>query len=119
MKNGKEEQKYWLLSKEGNTPFKQTKYICEPMIYSCHLNLDTNTDMALGPSDWLVANINLTGFFRVNYDAENWERIFNKLNSRHEVSGELLQILFNKQPLNFSICHLLFRTFHCSAELRL
>ncbi|XP_078801451.1 aminopeptidase Ey-like isoform X3 [Oryzias latipes] len=61
MKNGKEEQKYWLLSKE-----------------------DTNTDMALGPSDWLVANINLTGFFRVNYDAENWERIFNKLNSRHE-----------------------------------
>uniref|UniRef100_A0A3P9LB01 Aminopeptidase n=1 Tax=Oryzias latipes TaxID=8090 RepID=A0A3P9LB01_ORYLA len=57
MKNGKEEQKYWLLSKE---------------------------DMALGPSDWLVANINLTGFFRVNYDAENWERIFNKLNSRHE-----------------------------------
>uniref|UniRef100_A0A3P9JIS9 Aminopeptidase n=1 Tax=Oryzias latipes TaxID=8090 RepID=A0A3P9JIS9_ORYLA len=69
MKNGKEEQKYWLLSKE---------------------------DMALGPSDWLVANINLTGFFRVNYDAENWERIFNKLNSRHEVSGQLLQILFNK-----------------------
>uniref|UniRef100_A0A3B3HSW9 Aminopeptidase n=1 Tax=Oryzias latipes TaxID=8090 RepID=A0A3B3HSW9_ORYLA len=59
MKNGKEEQKYWLLSKE---------------------------DMALGPSDWLVANINLTGFFRVNYDAENWERIFNKLNSRHEQS---------------------------------
>ncbi|RVE74835.1 hypothetical protein OJAV_G00026200 [Oryzias javanicus] len=61
MKNGKEEPKYWLLTKE-----------------------DTNTDMALGSSDWLVANINLTGFFRVNYDVENWERIINKLNSRHQ-----------------------------------
>ncbi|XP_036073226.1 aminopeptidase Ey [Oryzias melastigma] len=61
MKNGKEEPKYWLLTKE-----------------------DTNTDMALGSSDWLVANINLTSFFRVNYDAENWERIINKLNSRHQ-----------------------------------
>lgn len=45
----------------------------------------TNLDMMLGAHDWLLANINMKGFFRVNYDSENWERLLTKLNSGHEV----------------------------------
>ncbi|XP_041643447.1 aminopeptidase Ey-like isoform X2 [Cheilinus undulatus] len=61
IKTGGEEQQFWLLQKE-----------------------DTNTEMTLGPDDWLVANINMKGFYRVNYDSENWERLLAKLNTKHE-----------------------------------
>ncbi|KAM4744489.1 aminopeptidase Ey-like [Anableps anableps] len=61
IKTGGSEQKYWLLNKEA-----------------------TNTDLILGASDWLVANINMTGFYRVNYDEENWERLIAKLRSNHQ-----------------------------------
>ncbi|XP_017284211.1 aminopeptidase Ey isoform X2 [Kryptolebias marmoratus] len=61
IKTGGAEQQHWLLSKE-----------------------DTNTDMALGASAWLLANINMKGFYRVNYDAENWERLLAKLSSNHQ-----------------------------------
>ncbi|XP_041800155.1 aminopeptidase Ey-like [Chelmon rostratus] len=45
---------------------------------------ETNKDFVLGANDWLVANINMTGFYRVNYDSNNWERLLAKLNSKHE-----------------------------------
>ncbi|XP_076012022.1 aminopeptidase Ey-like [Genypterus blacodes] len=54
-------QQYWLLKKE-----------------------DTNTDMVVSGSEWLLANINMAGFFRVNYDSENWERLLTKLSSNPE-----------------------------------
>uniref|UniRef100_A0A3Q3ETR8 Aminopeptidase n=1 Tax=Labrus bergylta TaxID=56723 RepID=A0A3Q3ETR8_9LABR len=44
----------------------------------------TNTNMMLGPDDWLVANIKMKGFYRVNYDLENWERLLSKLSSKHQ-----------------------------------
>ncbi|XP_008283094.1 aminopeptidase N-like [Stegastes partitus] len=59
IKTGAAEQQYWLVQKEA-----------------------TNKDMALGANDWLVANINMKGFYRVNYDDGNWERLLNKLNSQ-------------------------------------
>ncbi|XP_054892863.1 aminopeptidase Ey-like [Poeciliopsis prolifica] len=61
IKTGGSEQQYWLLNKE-----------------------DTNTEVVLGNSDWLVANVNMTGFYRVNYDETNWERLIAKLNSNHQ-----------------------------------
>ncbi|KAM9366567.1 aminopeptidase Ey-like [Symphorus nematophorus] len=61
IKTGGAEQMYWLLNKEA-----------------------TNENMTLGTGDWLMANINMKGFFRVNYDPENWERLLAKLSSKHE-----------------------------------
>ncbi|XP_070695568.1 aminopeptidase N-like [Pempheris klunzingeri] len=61
MKNDEALQQYWLLSKEA-----------------------TNTNMSLADNEWLVANIDMTGFFRVNYDSANWERLLSKLSSKHE-----------------------------------
>lgn len=41
--------------------------------------------MALGTGEWLVANIDMKGFFRVNYDLENWERLLAQLDTQHKV----------------------------------
>ncbi|XP_039995564.1 aminopeptidase Ey-like [Xiphias gladius] len=61
IKTGVASQLFWLVSKEA-----------------------TNKDMILDVKDWLVANINMTGFYRVNYDSENWERLLTKLSSQHK-----------------------------------
>uniref|UniRef100_A0A672Y9J9 Aminopeptidase n=1 Tax=Sphaeramia orbicularis TaxID=375764 RepID=A0A672Y9J9_9TELE len=49
------EKQYWLVEKEGSNP-----------------------EMINGANEWLVANINMKGFYRVNYDSENWERLLTK-----------------------------------------
>ncbi|XP_015259615.1 PREDICTED: aminopeptidase N-like isoform X2 [Cyprinodon variegatus] len=58
IKKGGSEQQFWFLSKEV-----------------------TNPDLVVGDADWLVANINMKGFYRVNYDEANWERLIAKLSS--------------------------------------
>ncbi|XP_018553001.1 aminopeptidase Ey [Lates calcarifer] len=61
IKTGVERQQYWLVDKEA-----------------------TNNDMMLNANDWLVANVDMRGFYRVNYDAGNWERLLAKLSSQHK-----------------------------------
>ncbi|XP_049578753.1 aminopeptidase N-like [Syngnathus scovelli] len=34
---------------------------------------------------WILANINVTGYYRVNYDLGNWERLFSQLINDHQV----------------------------------
>nr|XP_020441365.1 aminopeptidase N-like [Monopterus albus] len=43
-----------------------------------------NLEMRSGGS-WVLANINVTGYYRVNYDLGNWERLFTQLNSEHQI----------------------------------
>ncbi|XP_041650601.1 aminopeptidase N-like isoform X2 [Cheilinus undulatus] len=33
---------------------------------------------------WVLANVNVTGYYRVNYDAANWERLFIQLCRNHQ-----------------------------------
>ncbi|XP_062440613.1 thyrotropin-releasing hormone-degrading ectoenzyme [Rhea pennata] len=40
---------------------------------------------ALEEASWLLANINQTGYFRVNYDIRNWRLLINQLTRNHEV----------------------------------
>uniref|UniRef100_A0A3B5M8L4 Aminopeptidase n=1 Tax=Xiphophorus couchianus TaxID=32473 RepID=A0A3B5M8L4_9TELE len=56
MKDGATKDIWWLLEKKGVT----------------------------GPS-WVLANINVTGYYRVNYDLGNWERLFSQFNTDHQV----------------------------------
>lgn len=35
---------------------------------------------------WLLANHQVTGYYRVNYDQANWERLLDILNTSHTVS---------------------------------
>lgn len=37
--------------------------------------------MKINANEWVLANINVTGYYRVNYDNENWERLLNALQS--------------------------------------
>ncbi|XP_061102909.1 aminopeptidase Ey-like [Conger conger] len=37
-----------------------------------------------GPG-WVLANINVTGYYRVNYDISNWERLLAQLSSDHQM----------------------------------
>ncbi|XP_030856224.1 aminopeptidase N isoform X2 [Strongylocentrotus purpuratus] len=44
-----------------------------------------NLSSSMGADDWYLANIQQFGFFRVNYDDENWARLSQQLVQQHEV----------------------------------
>lgn len=52
----------------------------------------TNKDIVLNADEWLVANIDMKGFYRVNYDSDNWERLLAKLSSKHVVTSLHLEM---------------------------
>uniref|UniRef100_A0A8B9KYR7 Aminopeptidase n=1 Tax=Astyanax mexicanus TaxID=7994 RepID=A0A8B9KYR7_ASTMX len=60
MKSGVEQTPVWLLEK----------------IY--------NSEMKMMGDDWVLMNLNQTGYYRVNYDPGNWERILKQLNKQHQ-----------------------------------
>uniref|UniRef100_A0A8D3E8J8 Aminopeptidase n=1 Tax=Scophthalmus maximus TaxID=52904 RepID=A0A8D3E8J8_SCOMX len=62
MKTGVEQQQYWLLQKT-----------------------DTNSLMRVSGHDWVLANTNVSGYFRVNYDLDNWGQ---RKHFRHCVSAK-------------------------------
>ncbi|KAJ8344161.1 hypothetical protein SKAU_G00314900 [Synaphobranchus kaupii] len=45
----------------------------------------TNNIMIVTGADWVLANINVTGYYRVNYDLDNWNRLLVQLDSNHQV----------------------------------
>ncbi|KYQ58025.1 Aminopeptidase N [Trachymyrmex zeteki] len=45
------------------------------------LRPDENVTFITDPSDWIIVNIQQTGYYRVSYDIKNWEKISNYLNS--------------------------------------
>lgn len=61
MKTGVEQQQYWLLQKT-----------------------DSNSLMRVSGEDWVLANTNVSGYFRVNYDLDNWDRLLSLLNTNHQ-----------------------------------
>ncbi|XP_068175753.1 aminopeptidase N-like isoform X2 [Antennarius striatus] len=61
MKTEVEQEQYWLLHKT-----------------------DINSEMRVSGEEWLLANINVSGYFRVNYDPSNWERLLSLLDTNHK-----------------------------------
>lgn len=61
MKTGVEQQQYWLL--------QQT---------------DTHSEMRVSGQEWVLLNTNVSGYFRVNYDQDNWARLLSLLNTNHQ-----------------------------------
>ncbi|KAK2867021.1 hypothetical protein Q8A67_025138 [Cirrhinus molitorella] len=62
MKAKVEQSRYWLIEKT-----------------------DFHSDMKTTGNEWVLVNLNITGYYRVNYDTENWERLLNQLTENHEV----------------------------------
>ncbi|NXO41080.1 AMPN Aminopeptidase, partial [Locustella ochotensis] len=46
---------------------------------------DTNNIFKLNSPNWLLLNLNVTGYFRVNYNQENWDQLLNQLGTNHSV----------------------------------
>uniref|UniRef100_A0A3Q4GW62 Aminopeptidase n=1 Tax=Neolamprologus brichardi TaxID=32507 RepID=A0A3Q4GW62_NEOBR len=71
--------KYWLIPirwMRGGTVQKDIWWLMEKEV----INLEMRSD-----GFWVLANINVTGYYRVNYDLGNWERLFTQLNTNHKV----------------------------------
>ncbi len=47
-----------------------------------------HSDMKSTGNNWVLVNLNITGYYRVNYDTENWERLLNQLTGNHEVKTQ-------------------------------
>jgi len=45
------------------------------------------TETGISPNDWVLFNINETGFYRVNYDLKNWNMLIEYLNDPEMYSG--------------------------------
>uniref|UniRef100_A0A665W372 Aminopeptidase n=1 Tax=Echeneis naucrates TaxID=173247 RepID=A0A665W372_ECHNA len=65
IKTGEEQQQHWLLQKTGTITVTLIKH-------------------KVSGADWVLANTNVSGYFRVNYDLENWNRLLSLLNSHHQ-----------------------------------
>ena len=42
-----------------------------------------------GPTDWIIGNIQHSGFYRVNYDDENWKLLINQLDTDYQQIDEI------------------------------
>ncbi|KAM6303802.1 aminopeptidase N [Podargus strigoides] len=45
---------------------------------------DTNNQFKVSSPSWLLLNLNVSGFFRVNYNQENWDQLLSQLSSNHQ-----------------------------------
>ncbi|XP_056308223.1 aminopeptidase N [Danio aesculapii] len=46
---------------------------------------DLHSDVKTTGNEWVLLNLNITGYYRVNYDYGNWERLLNQLAENHKV----------------------------------
>ncbi|XP_051978897.1 aminopeptidase N-like isoform X1 [Xyrauchen texanus] len=44
-----------------------------------------HNEMKTTGNEWVLVNLNITGYFRVNYDTDNWEHLLNQLTENHKV----------------------------------
>ncbi|NXA57608.1 AMPN Aminopeptidase, partial [Nothocercus julius] len=46
---------------------------------------DTNNEFKVSSPSWLLLNLNVSGYFRVNYNQENWEQLLNQLSTNRQL----------------------------------
>ncbi|XP_061077150.1 alanyl (membrane) aminopeptidase-like b [Conger conger] len=61
---------------------------------------DSKSAFIAEKDEWVLANVNCTGYFRVNYNQENWQRLLQQLNNTHSEipvinRGQLIDDAFN------------------------
>ncbi|KAM8997885.1 aminopeptidase N isoform 2-T2 [Ara ararauna] len=45
---------------------------------------ETKPEFKVSSPNWLLLNLNVSGYFRVNYNQENWDQLLNQLSTNHE-----------------------------------
>ncbi|XP_034082999.1 aminopeptidase N-like isoform X2 [Gymnodraco acuticeps] len=70
---------------EWIVPIKWMKTgVIHPTIQWLKAKSDTVNEMKTSePSDWVLANLNVLGYYRVNYDQGNWDRLLIALRDNH------------------------------------
>lgn len=58
-------------------------------LLQCKILPDTNAEMRVSRDEWVLANTNVSGYFRVNYDVDNWDRLLSLLNTSHQVGNTI------------------------------
>ncbi|XP_053898785.1 aminopeptidase N [Malaclemys terrapin pileata] len=56
----------------------------EQMYWLTETSAINSSFVVTGASNWLLLNINVTGYFRVNYDQDNWNKLLTELGTNHE-----------------------------------
>ncbi|NXL66150.1 AMPN Aminopeptidase, partial [Chordeiles acutipennis] len=46
---------------------------------------ETNDQFKVSSSSWLLLNLDVSGYFRVNYNQENWDQLLSQLTNNHQV----------------------------------
>ena len=64
--------------------FKASSVVSTSIVWLNQPQMNITSSRNIQASAWLIANPNLLGFFRTNYDARNWKMIIEQLNSDHE-----------------------------------
>uniref|UniRef100_A0A3B4BFX1 Aminopeptidase n=1 Tax=Periophthalmus magnuspinnatus TaxID=409849 RepID=A0A3B4BFX1_9GOBI len=86
-------QTHFLLDPESNVTVKYTWLIpvrwmkagvLQSNVWWFSKKTEMNSDMRSGGA-WILANVNVTGYYRMNYDLGNWERLLIQLNTDHQV----------------------------------
>uniref|UniRef100_A0A670KE08 Aminopeptidase n=1 Tax=Podarcis muralis TaxID=64176 RepID=A0A670KE08_PODMU len=77
---------------------------------------NSNFSIGADPNTWLLLNINVTGYFRVNYDQGNWDRLLDQLKTDHQVKipilnrAQLIDDSFNLARANYTSTELALNT---------
>ncbi len=56
------------------------------VVYTFNLSETIEFSSSIQMSDWYLANIKQYGYYRVNYDDQNWDRLMTQLIDNHTVS---------------------------------
>lgn len=49
---------------------------------------DNNDASKIAQNEWILYNIDVTGYYRVNYDNRNWDNLLNQLDTDRSVSRQ-------------------------------
>ncbi|KAK2867019.1 hypothetical protein Q8A67_025136 [Cirrhinus molitorella] len=69
---------------EWFVPISWTKKEAAQPLYWLLQKTELSDKMKISGDEWILANINVTGYYRVNYDTENWQRLLNVLQTSRQ-----------------------------------
>ncbi|KAF4094944.1 hypothetical protein G5714_024022 [Onychostoma macrolepis] len=69
---------------EWFVPISWTKKEAAQALYWLLQKTEQSDHMKISGDEWVLANINVTGYYRVNYDNENWQRLLNVLQTSRQ-----------------------------------